>query len=168
MRVLAAVLSLVLCVASARADGAREAFAELTQIALSPDQVAHYLAAMPEMRTAIGGAPADAPEPDADMMARLDKLARKYGFRDFDEYNTVAGNIALALEGVDPLSKTYIGADKVIAQSIESVKTDKQMKEADRAAAIAELQAQLKAIPAVQFKGNIDLVVKNYVKLMGE
>jgi hypothetical protein len=142
-------------------------YADLTQIALSEDQVARYIDAMPEMRAAMGDAPADAPEPDAATMAKLAAIANAHGFRDFDDYNTVAGNLALALDGVDPETKTYIGADKVILKSIAAVKADKTMTEEDRNAALADLQAQLKAVLPVKFKGNIDLVVKYYDKLTG-
>jgi hypothetical protein len=142
-------------------------YADLTQIALSEDQVAHYIDATPQMRAAMGDAPADAPEPDAATMAKLDEIAKAHGFRDFDDYNTVAGNLALALDGVDPETRTYIGADKVILKSVAAVNADKTMSEADRKAALADLQAQLKAVPTLKFMGNIDLVVKYYDKLTG-
>ncbi len=56
----------------------------------------------------------------------------------------------------------------MIAKSIDEVTGDKQMKEADKKAALADLQTQLKTVPPVKYKGNIDLVLKNYDKLTGQ
>ena len=45
------------------------------------------------------------------------------------------------------------------------MKADKKMKAEEKQSALAELQAQLKSVTPVKYKGNIDLVVKNYDKL---
>ena len=140
----------------------------LQQVQLTDAQVANYIASVPEMQAAMGDAPADAAEPDAKTMAKLEIISKQHGFKDFNDYNTVAGNISLVLDGVDPETKTYVGADKLIAKSIADVKADKTMKEADRKATLAELQLQEKTVTPVKFKGNIDLVVKNYDKLTGD
>jgi hypothetical protein len=140
----------------------------LQQVQLTDAQVTNYITSVPEMQAAMGDAPADAAEPDAKTMAKLEAISKQHGFKDFNDYNTVAGNISLVLDGVDPETKTYVGADKLIAKSIAEVKADKTMKEADRKAALTELQAQQKAVTPVKFKGNIDLVVKNYDKLTAD
>ena len=140
----------------------------LQQVQLTDAQVTNYITSVPEMQAAMGDAPADAAEPDAKTMAKLEAISKQHGFKDFNDYNTVAGNISLVLDGVDPETKTYVGADKLIAKSIAEVKADKTMKEVDRKAALTELQAQLKAATPVKFKGNIDLVVKNYDKLTAD
>jgi hypothetical protein len=143
-------------------------YGDLTQAPLTEDQVDNYIAAIADMHAAMGDAPSDAPEPDAKTMAKLEAVAKKHGFADFNAYNTVAGNIQLVLDGVDPESKTYVGADKVLMKSMAELKADKQMTAADKKAALEELQAQAKSIMPVKFKGNIELVVKNYDKLTGD
>ncbi len=140
----------------------------LEQVPLTADQVQHYIDAMPDMQAAMGDLPADAAEPDAATMAKLGDIARKHGFRDFDDYNTVAGNIALTLDGVDPQAKTYVGAKALIEKSIAEANADKQMSEADKKAALADLQIQLKTVPTIKYQGNIDLVLKNYDKLTAQ
>ena len=119
------------------------------------------------MQAAMGDTPADAPEPDANTMAKLQDVAKAHGFKDFDDYNTIAGNIALVLDGVDAQSKTYVGADKMIAKAIAEVQADKSMTDKDREAALADLNAQGKAQTPVKFPANIPLVVKYYAKLAG-
>src|SRR5579863_5664652 len=143
-------------------------YGELTQVQLTGAQVDNYIASIADMRAAMGDAPSDAPEPDAKTMAKLDVVARKHGFKDFGDYNTVAGNIQLVLDGIEPESKTYVGADKMLMKSIAEVKADKQMPAADKKAALADLQTQAKSVMPVKYPGNIDLVVKNYDKLSAD
>jgi len=143
-------------------------YGALEQVQLSEDQVEHYVASLGDMQTAMGDAPADAAEPDAKTMAKLEEIAKKYGFKDFAEYNNVAGNLAIVVDGIDPDTKTYVGADKMIQHSIEDTKNDKQLADADKKAAIADLQAQLKALMPIKYKGNIDLAVKYYDQLSAD
>lgn len=152
----------------APAPAVNSVYRTLEQAPLTADQVQHYIDAMPDMQAAMGDLPADADEPDAATMAKLGDIARKHGFRDFDDYNTVAGNIALALDGVDPDAKTYVGAKALIERSIAEVSADKQMNAADKKAALADLQMQLQTEPAIKYQGNIDLVLKNYDKLTAQ
>jgi hypothetical protein len=143
-------------------------YTDLSQIPLTEQQLDNYMAAMADMRAAMGGAAADAPEPDAQAMAKLEGVAKAHGFRDFADYNTVAGNIQIVLDGIDSESKTYVGAEKMMQRSISEVKADNKMTPADKRAALVDLQAQLKSVPPVANKGNIDLVVKNYDKLSAD
>jgi hypothetical protein len=140
-------------------------YGALVQAPLTEDQVKHYIEAMPDMQEAMGDAPADAAEPDAKTMTKLEEVARKHGFADFNEYNTVAGNIALVLDGIDPQTKTYVGADKLIENSIAQVNADKSLSEGEKNAQIADLQTQLKSVSQVKYESNVALVVKYYDKL---
>ncbi len=150
------------------APAAGAVYGDLTQVQLTEDQVDNYIASIADMHAAMGDAPSDAPEPDAKTMAKVEAVAKKHDFPDFNAYNTVAGNIQLVLDGIDPDSKTYVGADKMLMKSIAEVKADKQMKAADKQAALAELQTQAKSVTPVKYKGNIDLVLKNYDKLTSD
>ena len=143
-------------------------FGALEQVSLSEPQVTNYIDSQAEMQAAMGDAPTDAAEPDARTMAKLEGIARKHGFRDFNEYNTVAGNITMVLDGIDPDTKTYVGADKLIQRSIDDVNADKQMTADEKHAALGDLQTQLKSVTPIENKGNIDRVVKNYDKLSGD
>jgi hypothetical protein len=143
-------------------------YSALQQVPLTEEQIERYIDSLNDMQKAMGDAPADAAEPDAKTMAKLESIARTYGFKDFNDYNTIAGNVALVLDGVDPETKSYVGADKLIEKSIAEVNADKTMSEADRKTTLADLQAQLKAVLPIKFPGNIDLVVKHYDKLSGD
>ena len=77
-----------------------------------------------------------------------------------------SGRSAVAPGGIDPASKKYVGSEAVIKGQIAQVQADKKMSPKDKKAALDDLNAALKQPePAIENKGNIDLVAKYYDKL---
>ena len=171
MRMVLAALALSLGLAATPVladDAASSAYGDLKQVPLTEAQVQHYVDSMADMQAAMGDAPADAAEPDAKTMAKLGAIAKKHGFASFDEYNSVAGNIAVVVDGVDPETKKFVGADKVLQKEIAEIKAKKDLKPADRDSALADLQTQMKSVVPVKVQSNIELVLKHYDQLKGE
>ena len=139
--------------------------AELKQIALTDKQIESVLAAQKDMDAITAKIPDNA-RPDPKIDAKLDDVAKKFGFANYPDYNTVVDNISLVLGGIDPATKKYVGTEAVIKSQIAQVTADKKMSAKDKKQALADLNEALKQPqPAVQNKGNIDLVVKYYDKL---
>ena len=137
----------------------------LKQMALTDKQIDAVLAAQKDMNAITDKLPQDA-KPDPKVIAKLGDVAKKNGFAGYDEYNAVLDNISLVLGGIDPATKKYVGSEAVIKAQIAEVQADKKMSAKDKKEALADLNQALKAPePAVENKGNIDLVVKNYDKL---
>ena len=138
---------------------------ELKQIALSDKQVESVLSAQKDMDAITDKLPDNAP-PDPKIDAKLDDVAKKYGFANYPDYSTVVDNISLVLGGVDPATKKYVGAEAVIKAQIAQIQADKKMSAKDKKETLAELNEALKQKqPEVANKGNIDLVLKYYDKL---
>ncbi|MFO1112188.1 MAG: hypothetical protein U1E61_23700 [Bradyrhizobium sp.] len=138
---------------------------ELKQIALTEKQIESVLAAQKDMDAITDKIPENA-APDPKIDAKLDEAVRKYGFANYPDYNTVIDNIGLVLGGIDPITKKYVGTEAVIKAQIAQVTDDKKMSAKDKKEALGELNEALKQPqPAVQNKGNIDLVLKYYDKL---
>ena len=139
--------------------------APLKQIALTEAQVQAVLAATKEMDPITQKIPENA-KPDPKITAQLEAIAKKNGFAGYDDYNAVVDNISLVLGGFDPATKQYVGAEAVIKAQIAQVQADKKMPAKDKKAALADLNDALKSPqPAIENKGNIDLVGKYYDKL---
>ena len=137
----------------------------LKQIALTDTQIQGVLAAQKDM-DAITDKIADNAKPDPKIEAELDAVARKNGFASYVDYNNVIDNISLVLGGVDPATKKYVGTETVIKAQIAQLTADKKMPAKDKKEALADLNEALKQPqPAIENKGNIDLVVKYYDKL---
>jgi hypothetical protein len=137
----------------------------LKQMALTDKQIQGVLAAQKDMDAITAKLPDNAP-PDAKVTAQLDAVAKKNDFASYDEYNDVIDNISLVLGGFDPATKKYVGSEAVIKAQIAEVEADKKMSAKDKKEALADLNEALKApVPAIENKGNIDLVGKYYDKL---
>ena len=135
------------------------------QIALTEKQIEGVLAASKDVDAITDKIPDNA-KPDPKVDAQLDAAVKKNGFASYDEYNTVVDNISLVLGGFDPATKKYVGADTVLKAQIAQVQADKKMSAKDKKEALADLNEALKSPPpAIENKGNIDLVAKYYDKL---
>ena len=135
------------------------------QIALTEKQVQGVLTASKDVDAITDKIPENA-KPDPKIDAQLDAVAKKNGFVSYDEYNTVVDNISLVLGGFDPATKKFVGAEAVLKAQIAQVQADKKMPAKDKKAALADLNEALKSPPpAIENKGNIDLVGKYYDKL---
>jgi hypothetical protein len=138
---------------------------QLKQIALTEKQVEGVLSAAKEMDPITNKIPENA-KPDPKITAQLDGIAKKNGFAGYDEYNSVVDNISLVLGGFDPATKKYVGTEAVIKAQIAQVQADKKMPAKDKKEVLADLNDALKSPPpAIENKGNIDLVAKYYDKL---
>ena len=135
------------------------------QIALTEKQVESVLAAQKDVDAITDKIPDNA-KPDPKIDAQLDAVAKKYGFASYDEYNNVVDNISLVLGGFDPATKKFVGAEAVLKAQIAQLQADKKMPAKDKKEALADLNEALKSPPpAIENKGNIDIVAKYYDKL---
>jgi hypothetical protein len=139
---------------------------QLKQIALTEKQVDGAVAASKEMDPITAKLQPNA-KPDPKVIAQLEGVAKKNGFASYDEYNSVMDNIGVVFSGIDSTTKKYVGPEAVTKAQIAEVQADKKMSPKDKKAALDDLNAALKEpAPEIQNKGNIDLVVKNYDKLL--
>jgi hypothetical protein len=138
---------------------------QLKQMALTQKQIDGAIAAQKDMEALTAKMQPNA-KPDPKVVAQIDALAKKNGFASTDEYYAVMDNISLVYSGIDPATKKYVGAEAVIKAQIADVQGDKKMSANDKKQALDQLNQALKDPgPAVENKGNIDLVVKNFDKL---
>ena len=137
----------------------------IKQMVLTDKQIEGVLAAQKDMDAVTDNIPDNAP-PDPKLDAKLDDVAKKYGFANYPDYSAVVDNITLVLSGIDPATKKYVGTETVIKAQIAQLTADKKMPAKDKKEALADLNAALKSpAPAIENKGNIDLVAKYYDKL---
>jgi hypothetical protein len=137
----------------------------MKQIALTEKQIEGVLAASKQMDAITDKIPENA-KPDPKVDAQLDAVAKKNGFASYAEYNDVTDNISMVMGGFDPATKQYVGPEAVLKAQIAAVQADKKMPAKDKKAALAEMNEALKSpAPAIENKGNIDLVTKYYDKL---
>jgi translation elongation factor EF-Ts len=62
---------------------------------------------------------------NAKYKADREAVTKKYGFKDFAEYEAVAKNISMVVTAIDPQTKVYTVSQTAIKKEIEDVSTDK-------------------------------------------
>ena len=140
--------------------------AAVKQIALTDKQIDGVVAAAKDMDALSAKMPQNG-KPDPKLTAQFEATAKKYGFASYDDYNDVVDNIGMVMSGIDSTSKKFVGAQAVAKAQIAEVQADKKMSPKDKKAALDDLNQALKTPdPTIANKGNIDLVVKNYDKLL--
>ena len=139
---------------------------EVKQVALTSKQIDNYIAAKKDLDAIIDKAPDAGDKPDPAFLAQLDGAARKHGFADYAEYDDVSSNIGLVRDGVDPQTKKYVGSEVMLKKELAAVQADNQMPAKDKKEAIDQITAALKNPPKLQFPANVDLVIKNWDRLM--
>ena len=99
------------------------------------------------------------------VLAELDAAAKKHGFKDFNDYDEVVGNITMVMTGIDPKTKVFTEPVAAIQKEIADVTADKTIPAQDKKQMLEELNEALKSAPPIQFPGNIELVKKYYDKI---
>jgi hypothetical protein len=160
----AAALMLLAPVSSAAAQSALRPV--IKQIALTEKQVRSFIDAQKDMSVVLGkiqGATAEQLPPE--LQAELEAVARRHGFRDFDEYDAVVDNISLVMAGIDPSTRTFTESSVSIKNEIAAVTADRSIPEDEKKQLLDELQESLRIVQPIEFPGNIELVRKYYDKI---
>jgi hypothetical protein len=139
---------------------------EVRQIQLTEKQVQGVIAAQKDVSAIfdkLQGPPADELPPP--VLAALDAAAKKHGFKDFNDYDEVLGNITMVMTGIDPKTKVFTEPAAAIKQEIADVTANKTIPAAEKKQMLEELNEALKSAQPIQFPGNIELVKKYYDKI---
>jgi hypothetical protein len=136
------------------------------QVKLTDKQVEGFIAAQKDMSAVtekMQGSTSDKPDPK--IQAELEGIAKKFGFKDFNEYDDVAANISMIMAGIDPQSKAFTEPQIAIKKEIEEVQADKTIPEKEKKQMLEELNEALKTTAPIQNPGNIEIVKKYYDKI---
>ncbi|THD46863.1 MAG: hypothetical protein E7774_05795 [Bradyrhizobium sp.] len=138
----------------------------LKQIALTDAIVQAYITAEAEVDPLLAKLPQnDDAAVDPKLVATLDAAVKKHNFASFDDFQDVGANIGQVMDGIDPATKKYVGADVLLKRQIAALQADTKMAAADKKQELAELSEALKAAEPLKNPGNADVVLKYYDQL---
>ncbi|CAO4149201.1 Small secreted protein [Methylorubrum thiocyanatum] len=143
------------------------------EIALTQGQIDGLLVAQPELAKLTGGAP-DKPDPKAEAQAQgqAEAIVKRNGFASLEEFQDASDTVDAVLGGIDPETKSYVGATPLLKKQLAAVQADTAMPAQEKAETVKEIKEALAAgEPAKPSEANIALVTKNYARLsaaMGE
>ena len=136
------------------------------QMALSEKQIEAFIAAQPVIDVIVKKIPQDQLDnPNPQVQASLDRAAKKFGFKDYGDFEDVGSNISFILQGFDEEKKVYVGQEVVLRAQMAELAADKSISPRERADQMKELKQALKEVEPVKFPANIALVTKYYDKL---
>lgn len=144
-------------------SGAVSAQTPVKQMKLTEKQVDGFIAAHKDMGAVVDKMQSDKPDPA--IQGQLEAIAKKFGFKDFNDYDDVASNIALLMAGMDPQTKAFTDPPTAIKREIDEITADKSMPEKERKTALDELAEAMKMAQPIQHPSNIDLIKKYYDRL---
>jgi len=138
-----------------------------TQIQLTDKNVEGFIAAQKDMSALVEKMQGAAflNQADAKYKAEREAISKKYGFRDFAEYEAITKNISMVMTAIDPQTKEYADPQIAIKKEIDDVRADRTIPNREKKQLLAELNEALKSAPSVQFPTNIELIRKYYDKM---
>jgi hypothetical protein len=119
-----------------------------------------FIAAQKDLSAIASKLQAAGEKPDPKLQADLEQIAKKNGFKSFNEFDDVAANISMVMAGLDPQSGEYSDPLEMIKKEMEEVRADKSIPEADKKQTLAEMEDALKNTPPLQYRENVALVKK--------
>jgi hypothetical protein len=138
-----------------------DASTDMTQIKLTEQHIKGFLGAQKDLTAIASKIEAAGDTIDAKLQAEIDALAKKHGFKDFNDFDDVRANIMMVLAGIDPDTGSYTDPVELIKKDMEAVKADKLLPEADKKQQLDELADALKEMQPLKYKENIELVKKH-------
>ena len=136
------------------------------QVKLTEKHVEGFIAAQKDMSAVVEkmqGAASLSPNPRYE--AELEAVTKKYGFKNFAEYEVVAANISIVMAAIDPQTKAFTDPQSAIKKEIDDVTADKTIPDNEKKQLLEELNEALKAAQPIQFPGNVELVKRYYDKI---
>lgn len=136
-------------------------------IALTQGQIDGLLVAQPELARLPGAAP-DTPDPKAEAQAQAEAeaIVKRNGFASLEAFQDASDTVDAVLGGIDPETKSYVGATSLLKKQLAALQADKAMPAQEKAEAVEGIEAALAAgDPEKPSPANIALVTRNYARL---
>ncbi len=160
--ILAVVACLVVVLGLATGAAAIDDGFDIRQFKLTSEQIKGLVAAQPELAAAADRLEKLDDDSDVSVQKELDGIAKKHGFKNFNELDDVSANVQLVLDGIDPETGEYSDPLIGLREELEEVKADKELPEEERKALLKELREAMTALPPLKHKENIALVLKHH------
>jgi hypothetical protein len=102
------------------------------QIRLTEKQIQAFISVQKDMALMAEKIQGNTGKPDPKIQAELETIAKKHGFKNFEEYDDVAASISLIMAGIDPETKKFTDARVAIQAEIEEVTADPTIPAAEK------------------------------------
>ena len=136
---------------------------EIEQIELTEKQIDAFIATEKEIAPITAKLKGNT-QPTKQMMSQMEAIAKKNGFKDFDEFGDVGANIGMVFGGIDPQSKQY-NPEELIRRQIAALQSDSKIPAKQKQQILKNLQQASTSVPKLKYPASAELVAKNYDRL---
>ena len=139
---------------------------EFREIKLTDKTIQNYIKADPDLNDVLEKINGAGDKPDTRLIAELESVALKHGFKSFEELDEVAQTVSFIMTGFDPETGDFIEPRKALLEELNALKEDNSIPENERSELVKELEEAVRTAPDVIFKSNITLVRKHLSELI--
>lgn len=133
---------------------------DFKQIKLTEKQIQGFIAAQKDLNAIADKLQGESEEPDPKVKAELDAIAKKNGFADFDELDTVAANVSMVMAGFDPETGEYTDPVESLKKEIAEIEKDTSIPEKEKQEMLKEMREALEMTPPLEHPENVQIVKK--------
>lgn len=135
-------------------------FEELRQIELTEQHVKGFIDAQKDLQPLSSKLLEGGEKPDDSLIAQLETIAKKHGFKSFLEMEEVGANISIVLDGLDRKTGVYTDPIERMKVELQHIEADTSIGEEDKKLVIEDLKEEIAAAKPLKYPGNVDIVKK--------
>jgi len=136
------------------------------QVQMTDARVKGYIAASPRLSELFDRMDSAETSPDPKLDAELEAIARKHGFKSYDELENVGLNIGFVLSGINEEDGSFREPLEVLEEELTAVRQDPSLEPEERQQLIASIKETIQLTPKLKYLGNVDIVRANLKALL--
>jgi hypothetical protein len=135
------------------------------QVALTDAMVKGYIAASPKLSELFDRMDNTEGKTDSNLDGELEALAKKHGFKSYDEMEKVGSNIGFVMSGINEEDGSFREPLEVLQEELADVEADASLAKEEKEQLVASIKESIALTPKLKFPGNVD-VVKAHLKAL--
>lgn len=138
---------------------------EVIQMKLSDDMVKRFLAAQKDYTAVTQKLVAAGGKAGPGLQKELDQIASKHGFESYAKFEDVGVNVNLVFSGIDPKTGAFVDPVDRLKQEYDDINGDAQIPAEEKKLLLADLNAEMREVGPLKFKGNVEVVKRHLAEL---
>lgn len=138
---------------------------EVNQIKLSEEQVKGFITAQKDLSAIAGKLQEAGDKPDAALEAELEGIAKKHGFKSFQELDDVAANVSIVMAGLDPQSGNFTDPQEALKKELADIQADASIPAEEKKQLVDELNEAINTTPPLKHVENVDVIKKHRAEI---
>ncbi|MBL8564894.1 MAG: hypothetical protein JNM89_04185 [Hyphomicrobiaceae bacterium] len=134
---------------------------EVNQIQLTEAQVKGFISAQKDLAAIAGKLQEAGEKPDPALEAELEGIAKKHGFKNFEELDDVAANVSIVMAGLDPQTGEFTDPQEALKKELADIQADTTIPAEEKKQLVEELNEAITTTPPLKHAANIELIKKH-------